>query len=94
MSGPLHVLSPIGLDAPLEQLVLAPPLDGLAGKQLVLLGNRKQNMDLLLMRVGERLRADGAEIAQRRKASAATGAGVLIRELSARARGVVTGMGD
>ena len=89
-----RVLSPLGVEAPPEPIELAAPLDSLAGKQLVLLSNRKQNMDVLLLRLGERLREEGAEIAQRRKPNAAMGAGPLIRELSARAHGVVTGMGD
>jgi hypothetical protein len=90
----LRVVSPLGRDGAPAPIELAAPLGELTGKHVILLSNQKQNMDLLLRRLGTRLRREGAHVSERRKPSASMGAGPLIRELSARAHGVVTGMGD
>jgi hypothetical protein len=93
-SARVRIVSPVGIEAPPDPIQLAAPLGELAGKRLALLSNAKHNVDLLLFGVAERLGAEGAEITHRRKPTAVAGAGLLIRELSARAHGVVTGMGD
>ena len=94
MATALRIVSPVGLDAPPERVAAARGLGDLAGRRLVMLSNAKHNIDLLLFRVTDRLREEGANVVHRRKARAVTGAGPLIRELSARAHGIVTGMGD
>lgn len=91
----MTVISPEGSMPRHEHIRAAPPLDALPDAHVAFLGNTKNNVDLLFAELGGRLRQRvGAAFEVTRKANSTVGAGPLIRELSARAHGIVSGMGD
>jgi hypothetical protein len=91
----LQIVSPEGVVAPPEPLRATEGLDDLGGRQLAFVSNSKANTDRLF-RGYDRILNDrfGISAIHERKPIAAIGAGPLIGELSARAHGIVTGMGD
>lgn len=91
----LRVVSPEGVFLPLDPVAATEGLDDLRGKQIGFLSNTKANIDLLFQSYAGILQDRyGTSAMHDRKPSAAVGAGPLIGELSARAHGIITGMGD
>ncbi len=80
-----------------EALVMAPPLDVLAGRRLIVLDNGKPQADVLMGQLASRLaeRAGVSYVGIRRKGSAATPCEPdLLDEIVAGADLVVTGTAD
>jgi hypothetical protein len=71
--GTIRVLSPV-VDAKVSQTAPVPLPDAIAGKRLGFLDNTKANFELLLRRMEERLRAEGAlaDVVYERKANPST----------------------
>lgn len=81
--------------APPAEFRLAPGLDDLSGRHFGFVSNTKLNIDLLLQTYAELLNDRyGISADHARKPNAGVGAGPLIKELSARSHGIVTGIGD
>jgi hypothetical protein len=88
-----ELVSPVGLELPPAGRAAAPPLPSSAAS-VVVLSNAKHNADVFFLRLAGGLRQRGLAVSNERKRNAGMGAGHLIRELSARAHAIVTGMGD
>lgn len=89
------IVSPAGSAPRHDPVRPAAPVTDIGERHFAFLGNTKNNVDLLFARLGRQLQERySATFEVTKKANSTVGAGPLIGELSARAHGIVSGMGD